>query len=137
VAKLSSPENKFHHVGIIVPEMEQIHVLLDLLGLEAGRTQYMPQYEADCIFTTGERGLIEFVVPRQGVLAKFNKGMGGLHHIAIEVDDIERRSAELRAKGVELLEKTPVDAGPLWINFLPPLYTRGIIVELVQPKTAE
>jgi hypothetical protein len=60
--------------------------------------------------------------------------MGGLHHIAFEVDDLESRSTELRAKGVVLLEEKPVDAGSLWINFLPPSYTRGIIVELVQPK---
>jgi len=131
---LSLPETKLHHVGIIVPEPEQVQVLMELLGLQAGHTQYVPQYEADCIFTWGERGVLEFVVPRGGVLTRFNKGAGGLHHIALEVDDLEGRSAELRAKGVELLEEKPIDAGRLWINFLPPAYTRGIIIELVQPK---
>ncbi len=73
-------------------------------------------------------------MPRGGVLTRFNKGLGGLHHIALEVDDLERQSSELRAKGVELLSEQPVDAGPILINFLPPAYTRGIIVELVQVK---
>jgi len=121
-------------VGIIVPDLEQVQVLLDLLGLESGRTQYVPPYDADCIFTQGERGVVEFVVPRGGVLTRFNKGLGGLHHIALEVDNLERQSGELRAKGVELLSERPVDAGPILINFLPPAYTRGIIVELVQVK---
>jgi methylmalonyl-CoA/ethylmalonyl-CoA epimerase len=131
---LSFRANRLHHVGIIVPEPGQVPVLLDLLGLEAGHTQYVARYDADCIFTRGEAGVLELIVPRGGSLAKFHKGMGGLHHIAIEVDDIERRSAELRAKGVALLEDQPVDAGSLWINFLLPAYTRGIIVEIVQPK---
>jgi len=131
---LPSPRVNLHHVGIIVPDLEQVQALLDLLGLESGRTQYVPPYDADCIFTQGERGVVEFVVPRGGVLTRFNKGLGGLHHIALEVDDLERQCSELRAKGVELLSERPVDAGPILINFLPPAYTRGIIVELVQVK---
>jgi methylmalonyl-CoA/ethylmalonyl-CoA epimerase len=132
---LSLPETNLHHVGIIVPDAERIQDLLNLLCMEVGHTHYVPLYNADCVFTRGERGIIEFVVPRGGVLAKFNKGFGGLHHIAIEVDDIEARCAELRAQGVELLEEKAVDAGGLWINFLTPASTRGIIVELVQPKS--
>lgn len=114
--------------------MEQVRFLMALLGLEPGRTQYVPRYEADCVFTRGAGGVIEFIVPRGGVLARFNKGLGGLHHIALEVDDIRHRSEQLRAEGVELLEREPVDAGRLLINFLPPAYTRGLIVELVQTK---
>jgi catechol 2,3-dioxygenase-like lactoylglutathione lyase family enzyme len=131
---LASSQTGLHHVGIIVPDLNQVQLLMKLLKLEPGRTQYVPQYDADCIFTRGERGVIEFIVPRGGVLTKFNKGMGGLHHVALEVDDLDRRCAELRSEGIELLEATPVDAGPLLINFLPPAYTRGFIVELVQPK---
>jgi methylmalonyl-CoA epimerase len=129
-----SRETKLHHVGIVVPDLERIQLLLDLLGMEVGHTQYVPQYEADCYFTRGQGSVIEFVVPRGGILQKFNKGFGGLHHIAIEVDDIESRSAELRAEGVELLEEKAVDAGWIWINFLTPASTRGLIVEIVQPK---
>ena len=131
---MASTETKVHHVGVVVPDMEQVRFLIDLLGLEAGRTQYVDRYEADCVFTRGTGGVIEFIVPRGGVLTKFNKGLGGLHHVALEVGDLESRSEELRARGVELLEKTPVDAGRLLINFLPPAYTRGLIVELVQTK---
>ena len=122
-----------HHVGIIVPDAEQMRGLMDLLGLKEGRRYYVPEYEAECVFTEGEGGAIEFILPRGGKLAKFNKGMGGLHHIALQVDSLEKASDELKAKGVELLESRPVDAGPIRINFLPPIYTRGIIVEYVEP----
>jgi len=130
----SSAPVRLHHVGIIVPDGEQARFLLDLLGLTESRRYYVPEYEAECLFTSGPAGVIEFIIPRGGKLAKFNKGMGGLHHLALEVADLEQTAAEMRVKGYELLEREPVDAGPIWINFLPPAVTRGIIVEFVQTK---
>lgn len=125
-------QSQLHHVGIIVPDRDQLTALAELFGLRIGHTQYVPEYEADCYFTTGDGPVIEFIVPRGGKLAGFNKGMGGIHHIALRVDDLEGASAELSARGVKLLEDSPVDAGALRINFVPPVYTRGLIVELVE-----
>jgi len=108
---------------------------MDLLGVSPGRRQYVPEYEADCIFTEGEGAGIEFIIPGEGgKLSKFNRGMGGLHHIALEVDDLVALQHELADKGVKLLETTPVDAGDIRINFLPPIYSRGVIVEFVERK---
>ena len=69
-------------------------------------------------------------------LAGFNKGVGGLHHIALEVDDLNEASSRLAAMGAQMLEDEPVDAGDILINFLPPIYTRGVVVEFVQKKQA-
>jgi len=128
------PEPRLHHVGIVVPDDGQLRQLLTLLDLRIVRTQYVPQYEADCVFTGGAKGPIEFIVPRGGKLAAFNHGAGGLHHIALEVPDVEAAAVRLRAQDVELLEPQPVDAGPLRINFLPPAHTRGVIVEIVESR---
>ena len=108
-------------------------MLLALLGLTAGRRPYVPQYEADCVFTLGEGSGIEFIVPRGGKLKHFNKGMGGLQHIALQAADLEALGADLKARQLELLEGHPVHAGPILINFLPPAYTRGLIVEFIEP----
>ena len=123
---------RLHHVGLIVRDEGQLALLLSVLGLETGRRQFVPEYEAECVFTQGPGAGIEFILPRGGKLAQFNKGLGGLHHIAIEVDDLEARSRELREGGVELLEGSAVEAGEIRINFVPPIYTRGVIVELVE-----
>ena len=123
---------RLHHVGLIVRDEGQLALLLSVLGLETGRRQFVPEYEAECVFTQGPGAGIEFILPRGGKLAGFNKGLGGLHHIAIEVDDLEARSRELREGGVELLEGSAVEAGEIRINFVPPIYTRGVIVELVE-----
>jgi catechol 2,3-dioxygenase-like lactoylglutathione lyase family enzyme len=134
-------QSRLHHVGIIVADAEQVDLLAALLGLVRGADEYVAEYEAQCYFTGAPGGAgaaIEFIVPRPGSkLTKFNKGFGGLHHIALEVDDLADASAALRERGVKLLEDHPVDAGSLLINFVPPLYTRGFIVEFIQVKTRE
>lgn len=127
-------KHKLHHVGIIVPDADRIEALLDLLGLERGETQYVPEYQADCVFTRGNGASIEFIVPRGGKLSEFNRRVGGLHHVAIEVEDLGQLSRQLREKDVPLLESEAVDAGKLMINFLSPVYTRGFTVEFVQTK---
>jgi catechol 2,3-dioxygenase-like lactoylglutathione lyase family enzyme len=129
--------SSLHHVGIIVADREQVDLLMKLFGLELGDEQYVPEYEAQCYFTRGAAAAIEFIVPSGGKLKTFNKGFGGIHHIALEVEDLEQAAVELEQNGVKLLEQTPVDAGPILINFVPPLYTRGFIVELVQRNTGK
>jgi catechol 2,3-dioxygenase-like lactoylglutathione lyase family enzyme len=108
--------------------------MLELLGLSVGKRQFVPEYEADCFFTDDEGAGLEFIVPKGGKLAQFNRGVGGLHHIALEVEDLATLHGELESKGVRLLETEPVDAGDIRINFLPPIYSRGLIVEFVERK---
>ena len=126
-------KSSLHHVGIIIPDRSHVDFLLGILGLETGELVYVPEYEADCIFTSNNNSNIEFVIPRENSrLSNFNKGMGGLHHIALEVDDIQDVSRQLTEEGIDLLEDKPVRAGQLLINFLHPADTRGFIVEFVQ-----
>jgi catechol 2,3-dioxygenase-like lactoylglutathione lyase family enzyme len=123
---------RLHHVGVVLPDRRQLDELVALLELPVSHTQYVPEYEAECVFAGSAGAQVEFVVPRGGKLARFNRGAGGLHHIALEVDDLDVLQARLAAKGVRLLEETPVEAGDIRINFLPPVHTRGVIVEFVE-----
>ena len=94
----------------------------------------MPQWSALCIFTEARHGSqIEFVIPKGGPLAKFNKGVGGLHHIAFQVPDLNEVALELHAQGMKFLETEHVQgAGPFICNFLNPGFTRGLTIEYVQ-----
>jgi methylmalonyl-CoA/ethylmalonyl-CoA epimerase len=123
-----------HHVGIVEPTEADVQALMSLLGLEEDYRGFVPQWSALCIFTK-PRGAsaIEFVVPQGGPLVRFNKGIGGLHHIALEVDDLRAAADALAAENMKLLEPAPIKgAGSFLCNFLSPGYTRGITVELVQ-----
>jgi methylmalonyl-CoA/ethylmalonyl-CoA epimerase len=123
-----------HHTGIVQMTEEEALEMMALLGLEEDYRGFVPEWRALCIFTKADKGSpIEFVVPDGGPLTKFNKGLGGLHHIALEVPDLDAVARECEAKGMKLLEKDHVKgAGPFLCNFLSPIYTRGVQIEYVQ-----
>lgn len=124
-----------HHVGIVQPSETDAMALMALLGLEEDYRGFVPRWSALCIFTRPlGASPIEFVIPDGGPLAGFNRGAGGLHHIALEVPDLDALAAALQAEGMRLLETEHVKgAGDFLCNFLSPVFTRGITVEFVQP----
>ena len=81
---------RMHHVGIVLPTVEQAKNLIELFGLELDYQGFVDAYHADLFFTKcGDRSSpIEFIIPREGVLTKFNGGKGGIAHIAFEEIDI-------------------------------------------------
>lgn len=127
---------RMHHVGVVLPTVEQAEHLIDLLGLEVDYRGYVKSYHADLIFTKYGPMMespIEFIIPYEGVLTKFNNGKGGIAHIAFEVEDVEAASQELRGKGLEMLEPEAVEGtSDIIVNFLRPRYSEGILIELVQ-----
>ena len=99
--------------------------------------EYVDAYHAYCLFTKyGENeSPIELIIPTEGVLTEFRNGKGGLHHIAFEVEDVEKARQEFEEKGLEMLEKTAVPgAGGIIVNFLRPRFGFGVLVEFVQQK---
>ncbi len=127
---------RIHHVGVVLPTMEQAERLMALFGLEEDYRGYVKSYHADLIFTKYgpmSESPIEFIIPREGVLKEFNHGKGGIAHIAFEVDDVRAAARELEEKGAEMLERDPVEGTEdIEVNFLRPKYSEGILFELVQ-----
>jgi len=134
VPQLEGIRTSLHHVGIVVSSELEAGRLMELFGLREEAQGFVDRYQALCVFARGTAGsLVEFVVPSGGVLKDFNGGAGGIHHIALEVDDLVEATELLRARGVELVETSPVKgAGNFLCNFLPPSSRRRFIVELVQ-----
>lgn len=126
---------RLHHVGIIMTTMEKAEAFLDQFGLEKDYMEYVEVYHAHCLFTKfGEKeSPVELIIPTEGVLTEYNRGKGGLHHIAFEVEDVEAAKEEFTKKGMEMLEHTAVEgAGGILVNFLRPRYGLGVLVEFVQ-----
>ena len=123
-----------HHVGIVQPDEETAESLITLLGLRESYRGYVETFQALCIFTEAAgRSPIEFVIPNGGPLERFNKGAGGLHHIAFEVPALIALAEDFARRGMQMLEPKPIKgAGSFLCNFLMPSATRGIIVEYVQ-----
>jgi len=126
---------RLHHVGIIMTSMERAEAFLEQFGLEKDYMEYVDSYHANCLFTKfGEKeSPVELVIPTEGVLTEYNKGKGGIHHIAFEVEDVEAARKEFEDKGLEMLEKEAVEgAGGIIVNFLRPRFGFGVLVEFVQ-----
>ena len=123
-----------HHVGIIQPSEEEAIALMALLGLKEDYRGYVETWRALCIFTKTEGATpIEFVIPNGGPLAKFNKGLGGLHHIALTVKSLDAVRERVEQQDMKLLNEEHVKgAGPFFCNFLSPIFTRSILVEFIE-----
>lgn len=69
-------------------------------------------------------------------IAKFiekNGGRGGIQHIALRVDDIEAAIADLKEKGVKMIDEKPRrGAGGADIAFIHPKSTGGVLLEICQ-----
>jgi methylmalonyl-CoA/ethylmalonyl-CoA epimerase len=124
-----------HHVGVVSPGLEEAETLMANLGLVEDYRGYVEQWSCWCIFTKAASGAaIELVVAEGGPLARFNKGAGGVHHFAFEVEDIRAASAWAEGRGLKMLEPEPIKgAGDFWCNFIHPVATRGVQIEFVEP----
>lgn len=127
-------EAYLHHVGIISRSEAAAAQLMGLIGLEERYRGYVPRYHALCIFCgRGDRADVEFVIPTEGKLREFNRGIGGLHHIAIAVPILADIEQKLRQAGIPPLEPESVrGAGSFNFNFVSPIFTGGVIVEFVE-----
>lgn len=126
---------RLHHVGIVMSSMERAETFMKQFEVEEDYREYVEAYHAWCIFTkySQDESPIEFVVPTEGVLTEFNKGKGGIHHIAFEVEDVKAAKEDFEANGMEMLEEVPAKgAGNIIVNFLRPRYGLGVLVEFVE-----
>ena len=126
---------RVHHWGIVLPTVEKAEAFINMFGLKEDYRGYVKAYDSNLIFTTRGDGhdAIEFIIPLSGVLTEFNKGKGGIAHVAYLVDDIKAVSEEVRAMGMELLEKEATEGTEeIIVNFIRPKYTQGILVELIE-----
>jgi len=79
--------------------------------------------------------LLESTSPDSSVAKFIEKHGEGLHHIAIRVDNIDAALAELKAKGIKLIDETPRNgAGGARIAFVHPRSTHGVLLELCERK---
>jgi methylmalonyl-CoA/ethylmalonyl-CoA epimerase len=128
---------KIDHLGIAVNSIEEGRQFwTDVLGLPfEGSETVEAQKVTTAFFPVGgsEVELLEST-SADGPVAKYIEKRGqGIQHVAFRVADIEDALAELKSKGVQLIDQTPrVGAGGARIAFLHPKATNGVLVELCE-----
>lgn len=129
---------RVHHVGIAVNNLQESAALFErLLGLKAHIEEAPCQRVTEAIFKIGDEVEIDLLEPMgpDSAVAKFLEKRGeGLHHIALEVDDIDADLEAMEGKGVQLIDKQGREGVTGKIAFLHPKSVKGVLVELVQPE---
>lgn len=129
---------RIDHIGIAVNSIEEASKVYTALGLTAqGIEEVAEQKVKVAFFPCGdsEIELLESTSP-DGPIAKFIEKKGeGIQHIALRVDNLEEALAEMKAKGIRLIDETPrYGAGGARIAFLHPKSTGGVLIELSERK---
>lgn len=132
---------KIHHVGVVVPSLEQAMAFWrDLLGLRLTKSQTVQdQGVKAALLQVGESEieLLEPLSPDNGVGKFLARRGGGLHHVCFETADVERELEDAKAKGIQLIDQKPRPGLAGMICFLHPKATRGVLVEYAQPFADE
>ena len=130
---------RIDHVAIIVRDIEQALLFYrDTLGIMPSEVKEVPTEQVRIAFLPmggpggSEIELIEPTTPDSS-LAKFLEKRGeGLHHICLEVEDIDAALAEMQEKGIPVLDKQPRIAAEGRAIFIHPRAANGVLVELVE-----
>ena len=128
---------KIHHIGIATDGINDASkVWRDLLGLQADHIEEVAEQKVRvCMLPVGE-SRFELLEPMSAdsPISKFlEKRGGGIHHIAVSVEDIRKSLADLEAKGAKLIDAEPrVGADGCLVAFIHPSSTGGVLLELVQ-----
>ena len=130
---------KIDHVGIAVTSIDEaIGLYLDGLGIEeVEREEVLSQKVNIASLQVGESTieLVEATDPESPIAKFIDKKGTGIHHLALEVEDIESALERLKEKGYRLIDETPrPGAGGKKIAFLHPKATSGVLLELCQSK---
>jgi methylmalonyl-CoA/ethylmalonyl-CoA epimerase len=128
------------HVAIVVRDLDAaIRLYRDTLGLELTAVEEVPEQSVTTAIFGKGMGRVELICPttKDSGVARFLEKRGeGLHHICLEVEDLEAAMAALRKAGAPLIDETPKPgAGGARVAFVHPKGTNGVLTELRQgPK---
>jgi methylmalonyl-CoA/ethylmalonyl-CoA epimerase len=128
---------KIDHIAIAVKNLaEEITRYRDVLGLDYLGSEVVPEQKVTAAFFRINDVFIELLeptTPDSPISSFIEKKGGGLHHLALEVDDIQAEIRRLQEKNVQMLNSEPKSgAHHAQIAFVHPKSFSGVLFELKQ-----
>jgi len=127
---------KINHVAIVVQDIDTaLDFWQQAFGLRLDHLEEVPSQKSKVAFLPLGESEIELVQPTttDSGLANFLEKRGeGMHHVCIEVEDIDAALAELKSKGVRLINEVPEELPGRKMAFIHPKAASGVLVELYQ-----
>jgi methylmalonyl-CoA/ethylmalonyl-CoA epimerase len=124
---------KIDHLGIAVPSLDAAVQAYTALGFAVESTHAVPTEKVRAAFLPVGESRLELLEPTDpsSVIARFLEKRSGLHHVCVLVEDIEAALAELKSRGVPLIDEVPrPGAGGCRVAFLHPRAAAGVLLEL-------
>jgi len=134
--------NKLEHIGIAVKSLENSkQIFKDILGQDSYKMEPVESENVNTLFYQVGDTKIELLeaTSEDSPIAKFIKKRGeGIHHLAFDVDDVQTKIDELKAKGYRMIHDHPkAGADNKIIAFMHPKSSNGVLVELCQDKPTQ
>lgn len=130
---------RIDHIGIAVPNLEEaVKTYTTLTGRSPAHFEEVTEQKVKTAFFAVDDTNLELLqsTAPDGPIGKFvekSGGRGGLHHICIQVDDIEAALAAYKAAGIQLIDEKPrVGAHGKKIAFVHPKSTGSVLLEISQ-----
>jgi methylmalonyl-CoA/ethylmalonyl-CoA epimerase len=128
---------QINHVAVVVDDMDKaLAFWRDALEIELHELRDVPAEKSQVAFLPLPGSEVELVKPTtddSGIAKYLAKRGPGMHHLCLETDDIDAMMAQLKSKGIRLINEEPRLAldGKKYA-FIHPESTGGVLVELYQ-----
>jgi methylmalonyl-CoA/ethylmalonyl-CoA epimerase len=128
---------RIDHIAIVVSDIESaLTFWRDALGMELSHMEDVPGEKSRVAFLPAGDSEVELVLPttNDSGLARYLEKRGpGMHHICLEVDDIETMLQQLKDKGIQLINDEPIaGSNGKKYAFIHPKSAFGVMVELYE-----
>ncbi len=128
---------KIDHIAFAVNNLDtSAKVFEKLFNVKSSKTEIIEKENVKIKFLEIDKSKIELLegIGENNTITKFIRKRGeGIHHIAIEVDDIEKEIQRLKKEGFRLINDSISHGGNnKLISFLHPKETNGVLIEICQ-----
>src|SRR5712692_3778534 len=128
---------KIDHIGIATRGIDETAKFwCEALALDITETEEVVEQKVRVAMLAIGESHIELLeaTSEDSPISKFLQKRGpGIHHIAIQIDDIRAALAQLKAKGARLIDEEPrIGAGGCLVAFVHPSSAGGVLLELVE-----
>lgn len=128
---------KINHIALVVNDIEEaLHFWRDGLGLQLAGIEHVPEQEAQVAFLPLGESQVELVRPTtdSSGLAKYLAKRGaGMHHVCVEVENVQAALDALKARGFRLIDETTRQRNDgRKYAFIHPASAQGVLVELYE-----
>ena len=130
---------KIDHLGIAVLSLADAVAAYEALGFRVEATHDVPTERVKTAFLPVGESHLELLEPTDpsSAIGRFLEKRSGLHHVCVLVDDLDAALADLKARGVPLVDQAPrVGAGGCRVAFVHPKGAAGVLLELKEREKA-